>query len=213
MASPHFAAAQEVSPAPAYPVSPAPAYPVSPAPAYPVSPAPLAFADAPAPPTKPSRQVRFDERRFSIVSILGFATTVGLAGAGAQYTLAEAVTLGAGVGTNAVGPQFTGYVNLRPLHWSANKVAIGVGPQIAYAAGPYTEMLDYWPDGEGGSRSRMPHDAQWIQVDLGVDVQSANGFVFRFSQGVARMLNPRDYEDEQLIPTTTVTLGYAFDAG
>jgi len=198
---------------------------------YPVPSAPLHFADAPATPTaaKQSRQVRFDERPFAIVSILGFASPVGLAGAGAQYSLAEAVTVGAAVGVNNVGPQFAGYVNLRPLHWSTSKVAIGVGPQIAYAAGPYVgfEVPIPGAHGESSPSSYPPHDAQWIQLDLGVEVQSKSGFVFRFSHGAARMLNPRgecgtaggfcDYangrSDDDLLFTTSLTLGYAFGAG
>jgi hypothetical protein len=164
--------------------------------------------------------VRFEHRPVSVVGVTGFGAPLGLLGVAGQYALAEALSLGAGAGINSQGLQLSVFADLRPLHWSARSVAIAVGPQVAYATGPWAP-LEIHASGHDTNDAQYVFDrAHWLQVDLGVEVQSKGGVVFRFSQGAAFLLNPDGghcegapscpMNTEKVLFTMAITLGYAF---
>jgi hypothetical protein len=172
------------------------------------------------PPPIAMAPVRFEHRPISVVGVAGFGAPLGLVGIAGQYALAEALSLGAGAGTNSQGLQLSVFANLRPLHWSARSVAIAVGPQVAYATGPW-DPLEIYATGHGSNDGQYVFDrAHWLQVDLGLEVQSKGGFVFRFSHGAAFLLNPNGghcegaascpMNTEKVLFTMAMTLGYAF---
>jgi hypothetical protein len=169
--------------------------------------------------------VRFRDRPISVVGVTGFGTPLGLIGVAGQYVVLEALTLGAGIGTNDQGLQLSAYANFRPLHWSGRSVAFAVGPQLAYATGPWAPFsVNGLFSGGGSSDDRYVVDrAHWLQADLGLEVQTKGGVVFRFSHGAAFLLNPGSGRCEGECPppestsealfTTAITLGYAFGGG
>jgi hypothetical protein len=170
--------------------------------------------------------ISFTDRPLAVMGVVGGGTLVGTIGALLDYTPAPALSLGAGAGSNFVGPQFAAYLRARPFYWERRKRALAIAMTGALSTGPYQEYdLDL---GHGDPRSETTaglERAVWMQLDVSFELRARSGFGLVAGFGYARLVDssgaycrvggvkqpggcgPAEVE----LPTLTVMLGYAFD--
>lgn len=141
----------------------------------------------PAPAEAAARGAAWKERPVSLEGHLGIATPVGFFGGTVEYSPAPYFAIGAGVGTNFLGPVGAFLMRLRPLFGVRDALVISG----AYSVGEY----GFQPislDGSEGSGKGYWHASplQWAQVDVGWEHRARKGLVLRIAIGRAFVLSP-----------------------
>jgi hypothetical protein len=167
----------------------------------------------------PARGAAWSERRLALEGHFGMATPVGLAGITVEYSPLPVLALGAGIGTNFLGPEPAALVRVRPLDGVRDALVVSA----AYSVGPYG-FKPISIDGSAGSGKGYWHAnaLQWVQGDIGWEHRSRKGLVIRIGLGLAYVVNRGALEcvrgefgcDESSKPDHLLTfdfgLGYAF---
>jgi hypothetical protein len=183
-------------------------------------------------------RVRFDHRPFGLQLRLGFATSVGLAGVVGEYDVADWINVGAGLGTNALGPIGGAHVRLRPAvlrtlaggaaHAFVIETALSRGRYQGSIGGIFSAMCEGSADDPRSNCYDPPVTTEWVwwgQAEIGWEFRGRSGFVFRATTGVAGLLGTPEWKctlqgkpapcgrhlPEAILPgTLTLALGYAF---
>jgi hypothetical protein len=134
----------------------------------------------------------FDDRPLSVNGVLGFGTPIGLAGAVVEYSPFARFAVGAGAGTNAVGPQATAFVRLRPVLWEKPERVFAISFEAAFSGGKYASewsMFHAVPLEDPGTTFEVD-PALWIIGEAQFEYESRSGFhLVLTGQGWAHLLN------------------------
>jgi len=149
------------------------------------------------------------QRRVAFDAHLGMGTPLGLLGGSLEVTPVAALTVGAGVGTSAFGPQVAGLVRLRTAPRREGSFYVGGG----YSQGRYEQGLSnrygIFSTFDGIFESMGEHPptpwrswqtARWLNLEIGADTRRASGLDARGFLGIANLLNPNQNEltDDEL---------------
>jgi hypothetical protein len=190
----------------------------------------LAELPPPAPTDGKARTAgRFEDGPWHTEVLLGFGTLVGSAGIAIGYNVDERVELGAGVGTNFLGPIGGPYARFRPLmgitrggrlHAMSLDTGISMGRYEDVFDGVFDSMSHRPPEEDPDYESDY---AMWAQIELSWETWSVGGFTLRIGNGAAILLNPEaldcDVDPEfqsncdkggRMVPVYTIGLGHVF---
>jgi hypothetical protein len=165
------------------------------------------------------RGAAWKERHLSLEGHLGIATPVGFFGGTVEFSPSPYLAIGAGVGTNFVGPVGAFLARLRPLFGVRDALVISG----AYSIGQYG-FAPISLDGSAGSGNGYwrASPLQWAQFDVGWEHRARKGLVIRIAVGRAFVVSPdalscepREFgcdgaDKPKQLGTFEFGLGYAF---
>jgi len=137
------------------------------------------------------------------------------------------LALGAGVGNNIAGLEYSAHARLRPLVGSSDSGRLhALTFQSAISRGQYQiigDLLNFQCDEPQYCQvGPKPQWMTWLQLDVGWETRASSGFLLRVSTGYAFALNSPNWHCTLAgktatcknittsFPTLTVALGYAF---
>lgn len=143
--------------------------------------------------------IAFTDRRFQLETRVGIDTSVGEVGLVGEYNLFERLAIGAGFGTNTLGPEWGVHVRLRPIVGtsSSGRRLHAFTVETALSRGQYAGTIDVLPslgpcmegDTSGCPTERSAEWMTWLQFELGWETRAEYGFSLRLSSGYAMALN------------------------
>src|SRR5580698_7812689 len=185
---------EEAEPAPSTPPSSTPSPSTPPTTWTPTPPVPPPDA-APPPPPAPTAVGPSDRplsawatRPLGLELHLGFGTPLGFAGVAVDYALAPAVSVEAGLGLGAAGPQGAVSARLRvPTFSTRSAPYLGVG----LSAGPFNTPESLPVDGGDGGGNPTFHwnMAYWANFEAGGETRMPSNVTLRAYAGMGWMLN------------------------
>jgi hypothetical protein len=183
-------------------------------------------------------QVAFDDRRFNIQGRLGLGTSVGLTGIVGEFDIDDGLNVGAGFGSNIVGPVGEVHLRLRPavFRTQAGGAAHAVVVELAGSRSRYGGSIDGlvsigcegpWDDPRSPCYNPpvVPTWVCWGQLDLGWEFRHRSDFLMRATTRAAVLLTNSEWRctlrgaavpcgmkrPSYVLPSTlTLAVGYAF---
>jgi hypothetical protein len=147
---------------------------------------------APAPPST-QREAGYRDHPVHLELILGADTRVGELGMSLEYALGDALSLGAGVGTNGFGAEWALNARVRPLWWRVPNGSVFYALTLEGSLSRATEgSVDLVPCIDGcEDTSVVPQTVYFAQGELGWEAMTRKGFTFRVSSGFANAIGSR----------------------
>ena len=147
----------------------------------------------------PPAPLSYRERPLHLEVLTGIATSVGLFGVRGEYNLGDAFALGAGIGTNGIGPEWEAHARwriLRNVH--RNTLYSALTLEGAFARGKYAGSFDLDlgiaecdqldPNGGCYKPPISPQTVNWGQVELGWEAMFRSHVTLRLAAGLAHQI-------------------------
>ena len=152
------------------------------------------------------RAAGYRDHPFHFELIFGGDTRVGELGIALEYALGDALSLGAGVGTNGFGAEWAANARLRPIWWRTPTgsffQALTLEGSVSRATQTSGEVnLGPGCEEECTDTNVVPQTVYWSQAEVGWEGMIRNGFSFRASSGIANAIGSRVWRCES--PTAT----------
>jgi hypothetical protein len=138
----------------------------------------------------------WSDRRLVVEGVAGFGTPVGLAGVIARFDVVPWISIGGGGGLSPGGVEYTGLVLGRPVLVRGLKALTALTLEAGYSAGGTYDVNPNHSCLINDCRQEWTHpvyhlrNAQWIDVEAGVEVRFLSGVSFRVFGGIAKLANP-----------------------